>query len=632
MKKTLGLLLILLLLAGNVYSLDQFSPYGGMPSNPIFGTVQTTGNLTVGTTTTGANATINATQTPIHTFTPANWNEDGVTWTMGATGPLVHVTGNTTTVTATNTEAIVAGTSYRVQIAGTGGGGTATYTLGGVTGTTIAASGAIAIDDTITASTTASLIITPASACTVSITSISISKLSDGTGDLTVWGNLYAKSPIIAHKGTEAYPGIDFNNTRSGIYQAGAGNLGFSYLGTSKGGITSGGMWGTSIDVGGNSDALSVREAANHWMHRNSTNQQTVSVANTYASGNYEYQSFTGVQGASFNWTAVTAGTGADNLDMVITPAGTGFVKANPVKLSDGTDDHIFKAYQEPGLGGRLTVGLDETARTMVICDAGDVDTDFGLGASSTNRIRLYHADAINNVMLDYQTLATTSSFSIEAAAATYHRLTSDLAADNPFVFYSSYNIELTDTDGEQSWLYVEPKINQAGTAGYNGLKIKVTETALGTAAAATDSSTNNLILAGTSTDPDKFKVDNSGNVYTSGSTYTRTPIVTKTGTDSVTVAQLNSIVRVTNTATLTLPALSSCTVGDWVTIKAIGAYVITVDTGDIADKLDLDGTEGSAGVTVLSSGASGDQITWVYDTANVWRMVGRIGAWAVGS
>jgi len=148
-------------------------------------------SVEIGSTIAGHNLTVNATLgTELVDFTPAGWNEDGVKWTMGATGPLAHTNSDTTAVTATLGAAIVAGTTYQVTIAGTGGGGTATYTLGGVTGTTIAASGSIAITDYITASTTGSFIITPTAACTVSITSISVKALMDRTGDVTVMGSL----------------------------------------------------------------------------------------------------------------------------------------------------------------------------------------------------------------------------------------------------------------------------------------------------------------------------------------------------------------------------------------------------------------------------------------------------------
>lgn len=49
------------------------------------------------------------------------------------------------------------------------------------------------------------------------------------------------------------------------------------------------------------------------------------------------------------------------------------------IDLWAGIDHHIITAITEAGLGGRLTIGLDETARTMVVCDYGDIDSDFGL-------------------------------------------------------------------------------------------------------------------------------------------------------------------------------------------------------------------------------------------------------------
>ena len=214
MKKTILLALILILFGFNVYA----GPPGGYSPGPttINGTSCTpggvctitdatklplaggtlTGDVTIGSTSAGKSTIINATRTPIHTFTSTNWNEDGATWTMAAAGPLVHITGNTTAVTATLTEAIVAGTKYRVSILGTGGGDSATYTLGGVTGSIIPATGAININDVIVASTNGSLIITPYNVCTASFTSIAVEKIISGTGDTTVYGHLNVANSI----------------------------------------------------------------------------------------------------------------------------------------------------------------------------------------------------------------------------------------------------------------------------------------------------------------------------------------------------------------------------------------------------------------------------------------------------
>lgn len=187
--------------------------------------------------------------------------------------------------------------------------------------------------------------------------------------------------------------------------------------------------------------------------------------------------------------------------------------------LTDGTDSHIIKAVQEPGLGGRATIGLDETARTMVICDAGDVDVDFGLTIKAHPTLWFFdddHSDfgSISQAgnAFTFSTTTGAANMLFYASAGYYFSLTSDRAAGNAFTVNSGAGNELTDTNGEQSWVYIEPKVNQTGTAAYNGLKILVTETAKGDGSTGTGA-TNNLIVAGPTTDPDVFKVDNAGAV-----------------------------------------------------------------------------------------------------------------------
>jgi len=286
------------------------------------------------------NVAIDATYTSIHTFHEDNWNEDDATWTMVTTGPLGHVTGNTTTVTATNTEAIVAGVTYKVTITGTGGGATATYTLGGITGTTIAASGAIAITDYITASTTASMIITPSNTCTVSITSITIEKLTDATGDLTVDGNLIVRSPVYLrgnlylNKGTVTYPSLSFSDeTNMGFYWNYEGQIGLSIAGVRSFRFLNYGFIIDSLAAYIKwSDTDIVRLAANSLAMRTSTNPQTFSIYETYTNvSNYEYYSLdAGVTTAdTLTIQALSAGTGSANLNIALMPKGTGKVYAN---------------------------------------------------------------------------------------------------------------------------------------------------------------------------------------------------------------------------------------------------------------------------------------------------------------
>ena len=284
-------------------------------------------DVSIGSTTAGKNLTVNATLgSELITWTDAGWNEDGATWTFAAS-TLTHVTGNTTTVTAAGITC-VAGTTYKVTITGTGGGGTAAYTLGGATGTTIAASGAIAIEDFITASTTASLIITPASACTVAITNISVKALTDATGDLTVDGNARFRSQLYFTSRTQSatYPLIT------------AGGVGTLYFDSANSvWILSGAVYSPNlvamsntgfIGMGTSNDVRFYRDASDTFAQRRTTTQQINRIYNTYTdASNYERLAITGVQGASVDAWAETAGTGADNLDYGIHPAGLGEVK-----------------------------------------------------------------------------------------------------------------------------------------------------------------------------------------------------------------------------------------------------------------------------------------------------------------
>jgi hypothetical protein len=304
-----------------------------------------TGDVGIGSTSAGKNLTVNATLgSELLTWNESSFNEDDATWTMTGTGALVHVTGNTTTVTGT--VSITAGTTYAVTFAGTGGGGTATYTLGGVTGTTIAASGAIAFTDYITASTTGALIITPASACTVSITSISVKALTDATGDATVDGNLTVRSQILVPQNslptTGAYPQYsELGNIDTGFGFRG-GQPGMFYDGTLALFATNTSTWLAGY-LNFNSNAYIYGDAANTLGIRNFTNQQKLNVYNTAvsATADYERLAITGVQGSSLNLTCETNGTGADNLDMMLTPAGTGQLKNVAANITAGSGTGI---------------------------------------------------------------------------------------------------------------------------------------------------------------------------------------------------------------------------------------------------------------------------------------------------
>ena len=367
-----------------------------------------------------------ATKTSIFTHTAANYNEDGATWTITGTGPLVHVTGNTTTLTLTTTEAIVAGTTYKVTVTGTGGGATATYTLGGVQGTTIAASGAIAIEDYLIAATTASLIITPATGCTVSITSITVEKLTDATGDATIASDLYVTSQIV---GTGfkalAYPSFTFRNDRdTGMLRYNTNSIGF----------VTGGSLALTIETDAITtqssemrfvlfDATLYRDASHIVAQKNATSQQTFRIYNTADAHptltNYERLALSGVIGTSLKITAETAGTGADNLDIVITPAGTGEVKvAGP----------LTKKSNVLGTGGGLRRTIAEATSAALS------------GASVSIAVNVPSGARIHGVQLRVDTAVTSGDGATSWTAAYVNTPTTAICSGQAFTKDTKFN------------------------------------------------------------------------------------------------------------------------------------------------------------------------------------------------
>jgi len=225
----------------------------------------------------------------------------------------------------------------------------------------------------------------------------------------------------------------------------------------------------------------------------------------------------------------ITGGT-IDNTPIGDVTPDEGTFKPN-INLTDGTDTHIIKAVQEDGLGGRLTIGLDETARTMVICDAGDVDTDLGLSAMANPILEIYDNAGDKYTSLLYNEVSLHSGyayFKYTGGKATLGSYTSSgfnfiqytgVGEGNVFDEVLGTDVELTDTDGEQSMLYVEPKINQSNTAAYNGIKVNVLETTPGTSIGDGSTGDGNNLLNLQRESVTKMRVDRTGRIILAEST-----------------------------------------------------------------------------------------------------------------
>ncbi len=145
----------------------------------------------------GRNLTIYATKGDelVPALTAANWDVVAG-WSLTAS-TLNHNSAGAGAITPITSIAPTAGVTYKVVITLSAVTvETCSYTLGGVTGSTL--SSATTYTDYITTSTTGDLIFTPLTTNSrFTISAVSIRALADGTGDLTVEGTLTVRSPVV---------------------------------------------------------------------------------------------------------------------------------------------------------------------------------------------------------------------------------------------------------------------------------------------------------------------------------------------------------------------------------------------------------------------------------------------------
>ena len=60
-------------------------------------------------------------------------------------------------------------------------------------------------------------------------------------------------------------------------------------------------------------------------------------------------------------------------------------------------------------VGADFRIGLDETNRTLVICDAGDIATDFNLTAKSSPSLAIFSASGTTYTMINSNSITSTT-------------------------------------------------------------------------------------------------------------------------------------------------------------------------------------------------------------------------------
>jgi hypothetical protein len=317
-------------------------------------------------------------------------------WSDG-TGKAAKAADGTGTLTQAVAIAAVVGTTYKItyQVLDVTVDGV-TLTYGGVSDVTKLADGTYTFY--VTAITTGSLILTPSSnGSRFSIDNVSVKALTDATGDLTVDGNLEVRSPvtlrsgltlsngqILLTNGSSTLPSLGFeNNPTKGIFSASFGQIVFTsgISGTPTLGIKasdSSVIFGLGIEGGGANFGLGIYsgttlcatfEDCGLILGSTFVNQSGITngllVEGSVGIGkliptrkvsimtdldiyelftdvnNYERYAFI-ASGNQLEIKAETLGTGSDDLDIALTPAGTGNVKFGTVV---GTGDVAVNGY-----------------------------------------------------------------------------------------------------------------------------------------------------------------------------------------------------------------------------------------------------------------------------------------------
>ncbi len=148
-------------------------------------------------------------------------------------------------------------------------------------------------------------------------------------------------------------------------------------------------------------------------------------------------------------------------------------------------DTYSIGAKMDAGAGTRLTLGISEVMRTMVICDYGDRGADLGLVAQANPSLYIVNA-AASEYFWQYHdgtqgVIKSSNSMAFLAnSGKIWFRLDADLPAGNGYEFKSDGGVELTDSDGQQAWVLIEPKVRQTVTAALDALYINGTLTTLG--------------------------------------------------------------------------------------------------------------------------------------------------------
>jgi len=186
-----------------------------------------------------------------------------------------------------------------------------------------------------------------------------------------------------------------------------------------------------------------------------------------------------------------------------------------PITFSNGVNSHIIKQSAAEGIAGGtdLRIGLDDANQSLIICPRSLIDTDWGQVVHSDHPVLWIYLDANNHIDITPTHMVFRGDYAFKTNDAAIWHFGASLAAADAYTWRLDSGDGLTDADGRQAWMKIEPGIKQTGTAAYDAIYVNVTEASVGDGSTGDGNNLLNLAVATAS----KFKIGNAGNIIANG-------------------------------------------------------------------------------------------------------------------
>jgi len=236
-----------------------------------------------------------------------------------------------------------------------------------------------------------------------------------GTAYVPLAGGATMTGALTLPAGAVGAPALMFTGAgaTTGLYSTGSNNISAVVNGVQIGYFNTNTFWaaGTAgigilatsgyLALGGNSaDPTLRRESFGIASFRSvtGTQQNTLQIYNTYTdASNYERLTLTGVAGTSVNITAETLGTGGDNIDIVLTPAGTGAVVIGSATITPTLGVFTGAAFSSPNASLNYEIyGLNLHSSSVIAWTSGVIgdSQDAGFGRNAAGVVEVNNGTA----------------------------------------------------------------------------------------------------------------------------------------------------------------------------------------------------------------------------------------------